>query len=204
MLMRFATSCGLLVALTATTVLAQPHPKKKPVRKPVVVRNITSEEGWKTDKWERDNLITHYCTLPLDMPTDSQVEADANPVYTYVEQMPLLNGQPLFPASVAALTHALAYPQTRRRARYSCSLSLPKRASLASYRLQRGCGLMWIRPWWPRPESYLPLRRANTVGGRYPYASCYLFPLWGNSRKAEVRSYSRGLRVAEATAPSGT
>jgi TonB family protein len=138
MLMKFATSCGLLVALTATTVLAQPHPKKKPVRKPVVVRNTTSEEGWTTDKWERDNLITHYCTLPLEMPTDSQVEADANPVYTYVEQMPLLSGQPLFPASVAALTHALVIPADAPEGRVFVQFVVTKEGKLSQLQIAKG------------------------------------------------------------------
>lgn len=111
--MRFTTSCWLLVALTATTALAQTHPRKKPVRKPAVVRSTAEDDGWRREKQENASRITTYCSLPLDpeqMPTDTQVEVDPNPIYTYVEQMPLLNGQPMFPATVVAITQAMVMP----------------------------------------------------------------------------------------------
>ena len=111
--MRFSIFCQLLAALTATTALAQTHPRKKPVRKPAVVRNTAEDDGWKEEKQERDSRITTYCHLSLDpegMPPDSQLAVDPNPIYTYVEQMPLLNGQPLGLATVTAVTHALVVP----------------------------------------------------------------------------------------------
>jgi TonB family protein len=135
--MRYPTYCWLLVALATTTALAQTHPKKKPVRKPAVVRNTAPEQDWKTDKWERDNL-THYCTLPLEMPTDSQVEVDPNPVYTYVEQMPLLNGQPLAPASVAAITHALVVPADAPEGRVFVQFVVTKEGKVSQPQIAKG------------------------------------------------------------------
>jgi TonB family protein len=75
-----------------------------------VVHNTAEEDGWKREKQENASRITTYCHLSLDpegVPPDSQPAVDPNPIYTYVEQMPLLNGQPLGPATVAAVTHAL-------------------------------------------------------------------------------------------------
>lgn len=44
--------------------------------------------------------------LEIDNPTPESESIDSSLVYTYVEQMPLLNGQPAF----AAITHALVAP----------------------------------------------------------------------------------------------
>jgi len=79
--MRFATSCWLLVALTATTALAQTRPKKKDIYE------AFTQDG------EQAN------PAPLDAK-----------VYAYVEQMPLLNGQQAYLASSAAITHSVVVP----------------------------------------------------------------------------------------------
>ncbi|MGI4759857.1 MAG: energy transducer TonB [Janthinobacterium lividum] len=44
-----------------------------------------------------------------DTPTHA-VQPDTPKVYTYVEQMPLLNGQNAYSASIAAITHAVIVP----------------------------------------------------------------------------------------------
>jgi hypothetical protein len=79
--MRFATSCWLLVALTTTTALAQTHPKKKDSHEAV------------TQGGEQAKLA----------PPDAKV-------YTYVEQMPLLNGQHAYLASIAAISRSVIVP----------------------------------------------------------------------------------------------
>lgn len=48
--------------------------------------------------------------LEIDNPTPESESIDSSLVYTYAEQMPLLNGQPTFAASSAAITHALVAP----------------------------------------------------------------------------------------------
>jgi hypothetical protein len=79
--MRFATSCWLLAALTTTTALAQTHPKKKYIHEDF-------RQGGEQSK-----------SAPLDAK-----------VYTYVEQMPLLNGQHAYLASIATITHSVVVP----------------------------------------------------------------------------------------------
>ena len=78
---RFATSCGLLVALAATTTLAQTHPRKKDIRENLPQGGEQSRPA------------------PLD-----------TKVYTYVEQMPLLNGQHAYLASGAAISRSVVVP----------------------------------------------------------------------------------------------
>lgn len=78
--MRVATPCWLLLALAATTALAQTHPKKKNSPEEL------TQGGEQTP-------------APLNAK-----------VYTYVEQMPLLNGQNAYSASSAAISHAVGVP----------------------------------------------------------------------------------------------
>jgi hypothetical protein len=84
MTMRFATCGWLLVALAGTTALAQTHPTKKPVRKQAVVRKQVLQSVSRED-------IEPY--PHSDSKTVVAVPFDSNKVYTYVEQMPTLNGQ---------------------------------------------------------------------------------------------------------------
>jgi TonB family protein len=79
--MRFAASCWLLVALTATTALAQTHPEKTRGSQPAMMRK----------------RLRKAVAEPLD----------SNKVYFYVEQMPTLNGQNAVMASTAAITQYL-------------------------------------------------------------------------------------------------
>jgi TonB family protein len=139
--MRFATSCWLLVALTATTALAQTHPRKKPVRKPAVVSSTAEDDSWKREKQENASRITTYCSLPLDpeqLPTDSQIEVDPNPIYTYVEQMPLLNGQPMFPATVVAITQAMVMPTDAPEGRVFVQFVVTKEGKVSQPQIAKG------------------------------------------------------------------
>jgi hypothetical protein len=102
--MRFATSCWLLVALTATTALAQTHPQKKPIRKPVVM-----QKQWPTRMQDEEDAFIQNTYEGLTSHTQP-VTPDPNPVYTYVEQMPLLNGQHAYLASIATISHSVVVP----------------------------------------------------------------------------------------------
>jgi TonB family protein len=86
--MKFATYCWLLVTLAGTTALAQTHPKKKPA----------IESGYRHFP---PLVAEHIETVKLP---------DSTKVYTYVEQMPQLNGQNAVLASIAAITQYLVVP----------------------------------------------------------------------------------------------
>lgn len=103
-----------------------------------MVRSTAPAQDWKTEKRETDNLLTHYCTLPLEMPTDTQVVVDPNPVYTYVEQMPLLNGQSIFAASVAAITHALVVPADAPEGRVFVQFVVTKEGKVSQPQIAKG------------------------------------------------------------------
>jgi protein TonB len=138
--MRF-TTCWLLTALATTTALAQTPPKKKPVRKQAVVRNTAEEDGWKREKQENASRITTYCHLSLDpegMPPDSQLAVDPNPIYTYVEQMPLLNGQPLGLATVAAVSHALVVPADAPEGRVFVKFVITQEGKVSQPQIAKG------------------------------------------------------------------
>jgi TonB family protein len=99
MTMKFATYCWLVVALAGTTALAQPHSKKKLARKHAVVRRQVTES---------------VVREPLLPPTIEYVETarlpDSAKVYTYVEQMPMLNGQRGFLVIITAINQRLVVP----------------------------------------------------------------------------------------------
>lgn len=112
--MRFAT-CWLLVALAATTVLAQPHPKKKPVRTHAVGRRVVRKaDAQDPEQWHVKEPSLPPLLPPLlseaDYPTLAPEVADSNRVYTYVEQMPTLNGQSGFAAMTTAIQQRLVLP----------------------------------------------------------------------------------------------
>ena len=105
---RFSTSCWLLVTLTTTTALAQTHPKKKPARKPALVQRLHRNKQEPTGKPFRTQDIYEDFTS-IDAPTEPAT-LNPNPVYTYVEQMPTLNGQHALFASTAAITRSVVVP----------------------------------------------------------------------------------------------
>lgn len=99
---KLTTCCLLLLALSGSAALAQPHPKKKYSRGHVVVKKPVS--------YALDPPVA-FCGI--DDGTErkpSTVPNDPGPVYTYVEQMPTLNGQNAFTASIAAITQYLVVP----------------------------------------------------------------------------------------------
>jgi hypothetical protein len=107
--MRFAIFCWLLVALTATTALAQTHPKKKDIHE-----NFT--QGGE-----------HSQPAPLDAK-----------VYFYVEQMPLLNGQQAYLASSAAITRAVVVPAAAPAGRVFVQFILTKEGQVSHPHIVKG------------------------------------------------------------------
>ena len=79
--MRFATFCCLLISFAGSTALAQTHPKQKDIHEDFT-------QGGEQSK-----------PAPLDAK-----------VYTYVEQMPLLNGQHAYLASITTISHSAVVP----------------------------------------------------------------------------------------------
>lgn len=107
--MKSTSYCCLLVALAGTTALAQTHPQKKLVRKQAVVRHPLATSVAVQTREE-------FCVEPLLPPAIEEVVTEEIPdslkVYTYVEQMPTLNGQNAMTASIAAIKQRLVVPQS--------------------------------------------------------------------------------------------
>lgn len=90
--MKAALSYWLLLALGASTALAQTYPKKPPVCKPTPGPKAA---GQQPERWLKDNREP-YPYFPEDFPrVPEPVSKPFGPddVYTYVEQMPTLPGQ---------------------------------------------------------------------------------------------------------------
>jgi TonB family protein len=105
--MKLAT-CWLLIALTATTALAQSHPKKKPVRKHAVGRQLLAQS---VAVQPREEFICVGPLLPSTMDEVVRPEIpDSLKVYTYVEQMPMLPNQKGFPDIITAINQRLVVP----------------------------------------------------------------------------------------------
>jgi hypothetical protein len=130
--MKFVT-CWLLVALASTTGLAHPHPKKRPIGKQAVVRKPVE-----VARQVREEESSTYCYLPLESPNESAVEPDPNPVYTYVEQMPLLNGQHAYLASIAAITHSVVVPTDVPAGRVYVQFIVTKEGQVSSPHIVKG------------------------------------------------------------------
>jgi len=132
--MKFATCCLLLVALAGTTVLAQTPPKKKPVHKHVVVRRRVI-----SDLVERPYNEQQYCIASLRPPdVETVVPFDSTYIYTYVEQMPTLNGQPLAAASKAAINQHLVVPLAAPDGRVFVSFDISKNGSVRNIHILKG------------------------------------------------------------------
>ena len=104
-------TCWLLFALGGSAALAQTHPLKKRSRKPVVVH----KQG-RTRAQEAEYAFIQNTYSMLERGCDQvgryaqPEQPDPNPVYTYVEQMPTLNGQNALTASIAAISQYLVVP----------------------------------------------------------------------------------------------
>jgi hypothetical protein len=102
--MKFATCC-LLFALAGTTSLAQTHPKQPhPHHRPVIVH--------KPAQAARRVKEEYTCSLPLEWPQGSTVEAAPNQAYTYVEQMPTLPEVSSMAGIVVTLQRRVLVPPT--------------------------------------------------------------------------------------------
>ncbi|MGI4735541.1 MAG: energy transducer TonB [Janthinobacterium lividum] len=107
--MRFATSCWLLATLTATTALAQTHPQKKDIHEDF------TQDG-----------------------EQSKPEPLNAKVYTYVEQMPLLNGQHAYLASSAAITHSVVVPANAPAGRVYVQFIVTKEGQVSHPHIVKG------------------------------------------------------------------
>ncbi|RZK31583.1 MAG: hypothetical protein EOO63_03765 [Hymenobacter sp.] len=90
--MKTALSYWLLLALGASTALAQTPPKKPPVRKPTPEPKAA---GQQPERWLKDGREP-YPYFPEDFPRVPELVSKPfgpDDVYTYVEQMPTLPGQ---------------------------------------------------------------------------------------------------------------
>jgi hypothetical protein len=101
------TTCCLLAILTGTAALAQTHPEKKSARKPVVVRKQETE----APDLEPIRRMCGEIRIPSRSSEATQyVQPDSNKVYTYVEQMPMLNNQKGFLVIITAINQRLVVP----------------------------------------------------------------------------------------------
>lgn len=126
--------CYCLLLLGATATLAQTHPRKKPVRKPVVV-----QKEWPTRmRDEEDAFIQHTYEL-LDTARSTQpAPLGANRVYTYVEQMPALNGQTGLPVIIAAINQHLVVPPAPPAGRVVVRFEVNKQGYVSYPEIARG------------------------------------------------------------------
>jgi len=138
--MRFAT-CWLLAALTATTALAQTHPKKKTVRKSVVQQSKRDKESVKK-VFRRDIHETFKQDIHEDFTQDGEqsqpAPLDYNRVYTYVEQMPTLNGQSSFVAITAAIHQQLVLPLAAPAGRTFVQFVVTKEGAVTKPQIVKG------------------------------------------------------------------
>jgi TonB family protein len=131
--MKFTTCCWLLIALAGTTALAQTHPKKKFVRKHTVVRRRAMEE---VPSLPYD--AQQYCIASLRPPNAETIVFDSTDIFTYVEQMPMLNGQSIVAASRAVIEQYLVVPPAVPTGRVFVSFDIAKTGSVRNVRIVEG------------------------------------------------------------------
>jgi TonB family protein len=123
-------TCWLLFALGAGTALAQTHPKKKHSRRYAVVKKPVS--------YALDPPVA-FCGI--DDGTEikpSIVPQDPSPVYTYVEQMPTLNGQNALTASIAAISQYLVVPSAAPDGRVFVRFEVDKEGCVRHAKVVKG------------------------------------------------------------------
>jgi hypothetical protein len=124
---KLATCCWMLLALGGSAALTQTHPKKKYSHRHAVVK--------KPVPYDLDPPVA-FCGI--DDGTEikpSTVPDGPSPVYTYVEQMPTLNGQNAFMASIAAITQYLVVPPAAPDGRVVVKFEVDKEGTFATQRL---------------------------------------------------------------------
>jgi hypothetical protein len=70
--------------------------------------------------------------------TTALAQTHPNPVYTYVEQMPTLNGQHALFASTAAITHAVVVPADAPAGRVFVQFVVTKEGTVSQPRVVKG------------------------------------------------------------------
>lgn len=131
MTMNLAYCCGLLL-LGATTTPAQIHPQKKPVRKQAVARRRV------TTHVVEAHAEQEYCVASLRPPVvESRELPECRKAYTYVEQMPTLNGQPAG-ASIAVITQHLGMPPAAPAGRVFVKSEIDERGAVDHVEIIKG------------------------------------------------------------------
>lgn len=134
--MRFVTFCWLFVSLATTTALAQSHSQKKTVRKPAIVQRLQLNKLEPTEKTSRKQ-DSHEDFTSIDAHTQPAT-LDPNPVYTYVEQMPTLNGQHALLASTAAITRSVVVPTNAPAGRVFVQFVVTKAGAVSQPHVVKG------------------------------------------------------------------
>jgi hypothetical protein len=129
MTIKLAT-CWLLFTLSAGAALAQTHPKKKPNRKRAVA-DISIPYTFYP--------LTAFCGIDDGTQLEpAAVTFDSTYIYTYVEQMPTLNGQPLQLASKAAIEQRMVVPPAAPDGRVFVGFDISKTGSVHNVRMLKG------------------------------------------------------------------
>lgn len=101
-------TCWLLLALGGSAALAQTHPNLG--HEHAIVKKPVSPVLYK------DGIRVEQSPSPVDR----------SPVYTYVEQMPTLNGQNAYTASISAITQYLVVPLAAPKGRVFVKFEVDK------------------------------------------------------------------------------
>jgi TonB family protein len=87
----------------------------------------------KDDREPWPYLLENFPEAVESAPTPSRLDE----AYTFVEQMPLLNGQPMFPATVTAITHAMVMPADAPAGRVFVQFVVTKEGEVSQLRIAR-------------------------------------------------------------------
>ncbi|SFQ82470.1 energy transducer TonB [Hymenobacter arizonensis] len=127
---KYACYAGLLVALLGSNALAQTRPKKRASKTVAVPESVP--ERRQTYTAQEYGIDPSTPILPIEEPIDQ------NRVYTYVEQMPTLNGQNAFTASIAAIHRSLVVPPAAPDGRVYVSFEVDKEGRVCHPRIEKG------------------------------------------------------------------
>jgi len=133
--MRFVTSCGLLVALAATAALAQTRPKKSATHRSALRPKATAPqpEPWmKDDREPYPYLPEDFAQIPAPEPSN------LDKVYTYVEQMPLLDGQGSYSSLTTAIQQRLVLPLAAPAGRTFVQFVVTKEGTVTKVKILKG------------------------------------------------------------------
>jgi TonB family protein len=138
---KYAYCASLMVALIGSSALAQTSPKKR-VDKPVVVRPRVMEKLTPPVEpqpcrigeieFEKEEMRLFELGDTLGKPLDS------NRVWTYVEQMPTLNGQNASAGSIAAIHRSLVVPPAAPEGSVYVSFEVDKEGHVRHPRIAKG------------------------------------------------------------------